>query len=75
KLSTSARNYIPESISEEIKTSNTNTPKSELEQKLDFYKKKVAVYNTEMATQNWVKKFEEFHGNESKATTIKQAVD
>ncbi|CAG8516200.1 13243_t:CDS:2 [Racocetra persica] len=57
---TSARTYIPEIISEENTILNTDTPRSEIEQKLDFYRKKVSVYNTEKSTQNWVKKFEEF---------------
>ncbi|CAG8518507.1 4242_t:CDS:1, partial [Dentiscutata heterogama] len=60
---TSARTYTPESISEEstssVLNSDTSTPRSEIEQKLDFYRKKAAVYNMEKSTQNWMKKYQE----------------
>ncbi|CAG8529193.1 824_t:CDS:2 [Gigaspora margarita] len=57
---TSACTYIPENIFEDSNSATISAPKSDLEQKLDFYQKKAAVPNTVKATQNWVKKLDEF---------------
>ncbi|CAG8790175.1 27471_t:CDS:2, partial [Racocetra persica] len=64
---TTALNYISENIFE--KNAAISVPRSEIAQKLDFYKKKAAVPNTVKATQNWMKK------SKYKAKTIKQAID
>ncbi|CAG8805295.1 7902_t:CDS:1, partial [Gigaspora rosea] len=47
-------------ISEDSDSATISAPKSDLEQKLDFYWKKAAVPNTVKATQNWIKKLNEF---------------
>ena len=54
---------------------NTSTPRSEIEQKLDFYRKKAAVYNTEKSTQNWIKKFEEFRIQYNYVTPLESIKD
>ena len=42
-----------------------NTPSEErpnnLQEKLDFYRDKAKVANTEKSTRNWISQFEEFH--------------
>nr|CAG8592716.1 13536_t:CDS:2 [Entrophospora candida] len=51
---------IPQSISNTI--SSQQAP-SEIYEKLDFYRQKAIVANTEKSTRNWVTKFEEFRKN------------
>ncbi|CAG8831525.1 23250_t:CDS:2, partial [Racocetra persica] len=48
----------------------TSMPRSEIEQKLDFYRKKDAVPNTVKATQNLMKKFNEFRHHYNYVTPI-----
>ncbi|CAG8653788.1 31292_t:CDS:2, partial [Racocetra persica] len=70
---TSARNYVPENTSEDSVI--TSMPRSEIEQKLDFYRKKAAVPNTVKATQNWTKKFNEFQHHYNYITPIETIED
>ncbi|CAG8806189.1 28485_t:CDS:2, partial [Racocetra persica] len=71
-------NYISKNTSEESTSLNTNTnmmPRSELEQKLDFYRKKAVVYNMEKSTQNWMRKFEEFRTKYNYVTPLELIED
>ncbi|CAG8841421.1 7862_t:CDS:2, partial [Gigaspora margarita] len=52
-----------------------SAPKSELEQKLEFYRNKAAVPNTVKATQNWMKKFDEFQQYYNYTTPIESIED
>ncbi|CAG8828501.1 30111_t:CDS:1, partial [Racocetra persica] len=63
--------YILENISEDI----TSASKSKLDKKLNFYRKKAAVPNTEKSTQNWIKKFDKFHQRHNYTTPIESIKD
>ncbi|CAG8780450.1 8373_t:CDS:2, partial [Racocetra persica] len=70
---TSTCNYIPENTSKDSVI--TSVPRSEIEQKLDFYRKKAAVPNMVKATQNWTKKFNEFRHHYNYVTPIETIED
>ncbi|CAG8566987.1 5021_t:CDS:2 [Cetraspora pellucida] len=53
----------------------TSVPRSEIEQKLDFYRKKAAVPNTVKAIQTWTKKFNEFRHHYNYITPIETIED
>jgi hypothetical protein len=54
---------------------NTSNLTSSLKEKLDFYRQKAKVPNTEKSTRNWIIKFEEFRKEYNYITPLEQITD
>jgi transaldolase len=54
---------------------NTSNPTLSLKEKLDFYRQKAKVPNTEKSTRNWIIKFEEFRKEYNYITPLEQITD
>src|SRR6266498_3902353 len=54
---------------------NTSNPVSSLQEKLDFYRQKAKVQNTEKATQNWITQFEKFRREHNYIIPLEQTTD
>ena len=54
---------------------NTSNPTSSLKEKLDFYRQKAKVPNTEKSTRNWIIQFEEFRKEYKYIIPLEQITD
>ena len=78
---TSASTFYHFQKASEVTTSIQDTLKptspqiSEIQEKLDFYRQKAMVPNTERSTRNWVGKFEEFRKNCNYTTPLEEITD
>src|SRR5205814_642459 len=54
---------------------NISNPVSSLQEKLDFYRQKAKVPNTEKATQNWITQFENFRREHNYIIPLEQTTD